>query len=102
MQKIKGSSSHFINHLPEVQANITLCLYWQPGYGWMTYAKNELPRVIGYVDNQKTHHAEGRLWEKLERDLQPASAGFPMALARDPSGAGRDDALQSISTTKHT
>ena len=77
LHRVKGSSSHFINHLPEVQANIALCLYWQSGYGWLTYSKNELPRVKAYIDNQKTHHAENRLWEKTGTHVQPASAGFP-------------------------
>ena len=85
MQKIKGSSSHFINHLPEVQEDVTVGLYWQPGYGWLTFSKKELPRVMGYIDSQKAHHAEGRLWEKLERAaslLQQASPGRSPAFQR--------------------
>ena len=71
MHKVKGSSWHFINHLPDVQGDVRLCLYWQPGYGALTYTKNELPRVASYVDNQKTHHRTGRMWEKMERITNP-------------------------------
>ena len=77
MHKVKGSSSHFINHLPEIQTNGTLCLYWQPGYGMLTFSKKDLPRVVSYVDGQKTHHAIGRLWEKLERSSSLIYEAFP-------------------------
>jgi hypothetical protein len=74
VERVKGSSSHFINHLPGEEAR----LYWQTGYGALTFAKRELPRVAAYAENQKTHHREGSLSEKMERiaEAQPASAGF--------------------------
>jgi len=67
MEQVKGGSAHFINHHPDLRNNLQICLYWQPGCGALTYAKSELPRVVAYVDNQKRHHAEGSLWDKLER-----------------------------------
>lgn len=66
LKTIKGSSAHFVNHLPDVQANIGHCLYWPPGYWGMTYTQRDLPRVVRYVDNQKRYHAEGTLLGKLE------------------------------------
>jgi REP element-mobilizing transposase RayT len=60
---LKGASAHLINHLPEVKG----CLYWQEGYGWLTFTQDELPRIIRYVERQKERHALGKLSPKLER-----------------------------------
>ncbi len=62
VQEIKGGSAHFINHLPEMQD----CLYWQEGYGWLTLALNDLPRIVRYVDRQKERHAANSLSAKME------------------------------------
>ncbi|MGV3722583.1 MAG: IS200/IS605 family transposase [Actinomycetota bacterium] len=63
LDKLKGSSSHFANHAPDFGAR----LYWQPGYGALTFTRQELPRVTAYVTNQKQHHRERSLWGQLER-----------------------------------
>ena len=88
VNQIKGSSAHFVNHLPSVQADISLCLYWQNGYGAMTLTKRDLPRLIAYVQNQKAHHADHQLLEILERLSSPPSDGLS-ALNR-PAIHGRD------------
>lgn len=62
IETIKGASAHFVNHLPETRG----CLYWQEGYGWLTFALNDLPRIVRYVDCQKERHAVGRLSAKME------------------------------------
>jgi putative transposase len=62
IQAIKGGASHFINHLPETKD----CLYWQEGYGWLTFALDDLPRIVRYVDRQKERHAARRLSAKME------------------------------------
>ena len=59
---IKGSTSHYINEYA-----FDVSIKWQRGYGYLTLAKHDLPDVIAYVENQKTRHAEDRLWPKLER-----------------------------------
>jgi putative transposase len=61
VQLIKGSSSHYISHHVQINA-----LRWQRGYGYLTFAKHDLASVISYVKDQKKHHAEGKLWPKLE------------------------------------
>ena len=66
LKRIKGGSAHFVNHLPDVRAHVGRCLYWQPNYGGMTYTARDLPRIIRYLDNQKRHHADGTLLNKLE------------------------------------
>jgi putative transposase len=63
MEAIKGASSYYINRLPSVSN----CLYWQPGYGLLTFAQSDLERVVTYVENQKRHHADGKLSPKMER-----------------------------------
>ncbi len=67
IQAIKGGSAYFVNRV----ACIPPCLYWQPGYGMLTFSVNDLARVVAYVDGQKTHHQQGRLWPKLERTASP-------------------------------
>lgn len=62
MHDVKGASAHFINHLPVMKH----CLYWQEGYGLLTFSQNDLPRIVRYVDRQKGHHATGRLFTKME------------------------------------
>ena len=63
MKTIKGTSAHVINHLP----NRDELLYWQPGYGALTFTKRDLPRISAYIDNQKRHHADGSLMARLEQ-----------------------------------
>jgi putative transposase len=60
--KLKGSSSHYINH--EVQAK---ALEWQRGYGIVTFGTKDLKWVIDYINNQKEHHRQGKTSERLER-----------------------------------
>lgn len=63
METVKGASAHFINHLPQPPG----CLYWQPGYGLLTFTSEDLPRIVRYVDRQKARHASGSLSAKMER-----------------------------------
>ena len=63
LEQLKGASSYYVNHLPDA----TGVLYWQVGYGGLTFAKRELLRVVAYVENQKRHHAADTLWPSLER-----------------------------------
>jgi putative transposase len=63
METIKGASAHFINHLPNYES----CLYWQSGYGLLTFTKDDLPRIVRYVERQKIRHSSGNLSAKMER-----------------------------------
>lgn len=60
--KLKGSSSHYINHEIEPKA-----LEWQRGYGVVSFGTKDLPWVIDYIRNQEEHHKRGSLSERLER-----------------------------------
>lgn len=61
--ELKGASSHYINH--------EICnrkvLYWQDGYGVVSFGTKDLPWVVAYVRNQERHHAENRTHDRLER-----------------------------------
>jgi len=60
--KLKGSSSHYINH--EVQPK---ALEWQRGYGIVSFGTKDLKWVVGYIENQKEHHKRGTTQERLEK-----------------------------------
>ena len=64
MGKLKGGSSHFINH--EIANRKVLA--WQPRYGVVVFGTKDLPWVKAYVRNQRKHHAEGKTEDRLERD----------------------------------
>ena len=60
--KLKGSSSHYINH--EIQPK---SLEWQRGYGIVTFGTKDLQWVVQYIQNQKEHHKKGTTYDRLEK-----------------------------------
>lgn len=69
--KLKGSSSHYINH--EVQ---TKGLEWQRGYGIVTFGTRDLEWVVGYIRNQKEHHRKGTTHDRLEKIFADERSAF--------------------------
>jgi len=63
---IKGASSHHINHGP-CGAGASA---WQTGYGIVTFGAGDLEWVVGYIRNQREHHAAGKAVDRLERITQ--------------------------------
>jgi putative transposase len=63
LEAIKGSSAHFINHLPDAGYQ----LYWQTGYGALTFTRRDLSRIVAYIDNQKHQHRDNKLSPEMER-----------------------------------
>jgi putative transposase len=65
--QLKGASSHHINH--------DICnravLEGQVGYGVVSFGTKDLAWVIQYVRNRKRHHADGAVFDRLERTEQP-------------------------------
>jgi putative transposase len=61
--ELKGSSAYYINY--EI-ANRKL-LVWQAGYGVVSFGTRDLDWVVGYIQNQKAHHARGTTHTRLER-----------------------------------
>jgi putative transposase len=72
---LKGYSAHEVNRRSGLGQTV---LQWQTGYGVVSFGTRDLPWVVGYVRNQKEHHASQRVFERLERihrfDDRPAVA----------------------------
>jgi REP-associated tyrosine transposase len=62
VKNLKGGSSHDADEQLEQKL-----LYWQRGYGVVSFGKNNLPWVLDYIHHQKEHHASGRTQDRLER-----------------------------------
>jgi putative transposase len=62
--RLKGASSHEIN---QRSARRDRVLQWQAGYGVVSFGTRDLEWVKAYVRNQREHHAQGRIYERLER-----------------------------------
>lgn len=62
MHDVKGASAHFINQHPGVEGPCR----WQAGYAALTFTKAHVAAIVGYIDGQKSHHAEGRLSASME------------------------------------
>ena len=61
-KEVKGATSHLVTH----EINPSQFFKWQGSYRAFTIHKSDVPRVKGYVENQKQHHAEHQLqleWE---------------------------------------
>lgn len=61
VKQVKGSSSHLINSTCEGR------FQWQGGYGAFTVSKEVVPRVRGYILNQRSHHGENTCYPDWER-----------------------------------
>jgi putative transposase len=64
--KIKGASSHYVNH----ELLNRKLLDWQTGYGVVSLGTKDLEWVVRYIRNQKEHHQSGTIVERLETITQ--------------------------------
>jgi putative transposase len=62
--QLKGASAHEIN---QVVGHRDVALQWQTGYGVVSFGTGDLEWVKAYVRNQRQHHADGKMAERLER-----------------------------------
>jgi putative transposase len=69
--QLKGASSHFVNERFFSENTFR----WQAEYGVMSVSERALPKIVEYINNQKTHHAENRLNVNLEDFGTPNSPG---------------------------
>ena len=61
--QVKGVASTRIN-----KSDLTgRPFFWQDEYGVLSFDRKRLPRFVGYVENQKSHHAKASLIPALER-----------------------------------
>ena len=61
--QLKGASAHYINH----QVANRKILGWQSGYGIVSFGTRDLPWVVSYVRNQRQHHGQGTVHQRLEQ-----------------------------------
>lgn len=62
--QVKGMAAHAVNN--NVQ-DLEAVFQWQDGCGVVTFGEKQLPFVQDYIARQKTHHANGTTFAKLER-----------------------------------
>jgi putative transposase len=62
--QLKGASSHEVNQQVGLHDKT---LQWQTGYGIVSFGTGDLPWVKEYVQNQRQHHAQGKIFDRLER-----------------------------------
>ena len=67
---MKGALSHDVN---EQLGQGDKLLQWQTGYGVVSFGTGDLEWVKEYICNQKEHHTQGRVFERLERITQMES-----------------------------
>lgn len=61
VRTLKAGSSHDVNEQLRKKE-----LYWQRGYGVVTFGRKNLPWVLEYVRNQREHHSAGTAQGRLE------------------------------------
>jgi putative transposase len=66
--QLKGASSYEVNRRLGLRSKV---LQWQSGYGVVSLGTKDIPRVKGYIQEQREHHARGTVYERLERTTQP-------------------------------
>lgn len=69
--QLKGSSAHEAN---QQVGRMRMVLEWQAGYGVVSFGTRNLNWVIAYIRNQKEHHAQGTIVDRLERIIEEEAA----------------------------
>lgn len=63
VRQVKAVSAHIINReFPDLETRF----FWQGGYAILSFGKKALPFVVGYIENQRTHHQNDELEAYLE------------------------------------
>ena len=76
---IKGASSHEVNEQFALRGKV---LQWQTGYGVVSFGTRDLEWVKAYIRNQREHHAQGKIVDRLERITEIETEG------QKPRGTG--------------
>ncbi len=79
VKNLKGSSSHFVNEVLRPE----LPFKWQGSYGAFTVSRWDLEQVVGYVKNQKQHHAASTLLQEWEETHQEVATEGEMGQGPD-------------------
>jgi putative transposase len=62
--QLKGASAHEVNQKLGQGRKL---LEWQSGYGVVSFGTKDLEWVKNYIRNQREHHAQGKVFDRLER-----------------------------------
>ncbi len=60
----RAQSSHDVNEQLGLRGKV---LEWQAGYGVVSFGTGDLDWVKEYIRNQREHHAQGKVYDRLER-----------------------------------
>lgn len=82
MQDIKGNSSKWINEKKYLKGRFS----WQEGYGAFSYCKDDLPKVIDYINNQTLHHRRKTFSEEYIEILKEFEIDFDERYLFKPVG----------------
>ena len=66
LQKIKGSSSEWINEQRLTKGRFE----WQQSFGAFSYCRTEVEKVIAYIHNQEVHHKKLSFLEEYRKFLK--------------------------------
>lgn len=69
VQKLKGSSSHLLNH-GELRREFDT-FAWQSDYGVISFGERSLNQITTYVEHQAEHHGADNLWPSFELTERP-------------------------------
>lgn len=69
-QAMKGASSHLVAHKLGEKYEFK----WQRGYGALSVSISHVRRVMKYIREQESHHAQNRVWSHLESVQSDTSA----------------------------
>ena len=83
MQDIKGNSSKWINEKKYLKGKFS----WQEGYGAFSYSKNDLPKVVDYINNQLLHHKRKTFSEEYIEILREFEIDFDDRYVFKPVGS---------------
>ncbi|MFN5187593.1 MAG: IS200/IS605 family transposase [Planctomycetota bacterium] len=72
MTHVKGDTSRWINDRRLTRGKFA----WQSGYGAFSYSRSQVPAVIRYIQNQKTHHKKKTFMEEYHDWLRKYEIEF--------------------------
>jgi REP element-mobilizing transposase RayT len=72
VRDIKSHSSKFINEQGFVQGRFE----WQEGFGAFSVSQSQVPKLIGYIQNQETHHKKRSFHAEYMRFLKAYEIDF--------------------------
>ncbi|MEA3334285.1 MAG: IS200/IS605 family transposase [Chloroflexota bacterium] len=66
VQQLKGVSSHFVNN----RLHLEYRFKWMGYYGAFSVSRWDVSKIMGYINNQKTHHGIDDLLAELEDSFE--------------------------------